>query len=638
MNAILMIAMLAVGSAGLALKLGCKVEEGMTLFCAGLVSVGYLLALVGLLPVSGVLILLGAALGGGYILYALVRKKRHWQDLVQMIGGLALFGAAALLLWWLCRGCTIADWDDFSHWGTALKLSFYSGHLYTHPTLSEAFKSYPPASTLWEYMVLKSSGGVFREDIALWAHALLSAMALIYPLKALSNRQILSKTALYGMLLAFVYFIYPRGIYMLGVDRLLGVWLCLVLLSEFLPGRTRATAWVQVLGCVVLTLFKSSGFGLALLAALAVLVYRLCGCVAAKKQGEKDAFRPLLIPAAMLGASLLAKFSWGVHLKLNQVPERWQSEGSLWQNLYQLFTGTGPEYRREIPGTFFKEIFTGKNYGAVIPFSFGMWFVILLVLGIAAVILAKREDRSRVIGGFVSAWVIGAVFVLSLLYTYLFMFSEGEARGLASLFRYLPTCCVAMMGVALSLLVTLVSNRQWSVRLLVSAALAVGLVLFGDVKGLQKDFVEAPIHAAQTNHDAYLFKRAALRIRSLGEEKPRLYLITANDAGIAQQRIWYELIPCQIPEDAAILMADGGKPDEPWVKKIGWQEWRRQLLEDYDYVFIHCPEPQFIKDYKPVFEDESQIMVDRMFKVEHTQEDAILRNLPEITADPLPAV
>lgn len=638
MNAILMIGMLALGSAGLALKLDCKIEESMALFCAGLLTAGYLLALTGLLPAAGVLILLGAALGGGYILYALLKKKRKGKDLLQMAGGLALFGAAALLLWWFCRGCTISDWDDFSHWGTALKLSFYSGNLYTHPTLSEAFKSYPPASTLWEYMVLKSAGGVFREDLALWAHAVLSAMALIYPLKALANRQFFSKTALYGMLLSFVYFIYPRGIYMLGVDRLLGVWLCLVLLAEFLPGRTRATSWVQVLGCVILTLFKSSGFGLALLAGLAVLVYRLCGCMAAKKRGEETDFCSLLIPAAMLGASLLAKFSWGVHLKLNQVPERWQSEGSLWQNLYGFFTGTGPEYRQKVTGDFFKEIFTGKNYGTVISFSFGTWFVILLVLGIAAAVLAKKKDRSRVIAGFVSVWVIGAVFVLSLLYTYLFMFSEGEARGLASLFRYLPTCCVAMMCFAVAMLVTLCAEQKWGVRLLVSAVLAVGLVLFGDVKGLKNDFVSAPVHAAQTNHDAYLFKRAALRIKSLGEEKPRLYLITANDAGIAQQRIWYELIPCQIPEDAAILMENGGKPEEPWVKKISWQEWRQQLLDGYDYVFIHCPEPQFIKEYKPVFEDESQIAVDRMFKVEHTRGDAILRNLPEITKDPLPAV
>ena len=74
----------------------------------------------------------------------------------------------------------------------------------------------------------------------------------------------------------------------------------------------------------------------------------------------------------------------------------------------------------------------------------------------------------------------------------------------------------------------------------------------------------------------------------------------------------------------------------PGSVQCTWQEWRQVLLDGYDYVYVYCPEPQFVQEFMPVFEDDSQIVVDRMFEVIHTDADGILRVMPEITADPLP--
>ena len=634
MNALLILALLSIAAAGLALALRCGAEESYVLLALGLIAAGYLLALTGLLPFAGLLLWLAALAGAGFIAYTLVKKR--WRDLLPLLGGIALFCAAGLFLWWMCRGCTFTDWDDFSHWGSSLKITCTTGALYTAPASPDGFKSYPPASVLWQFLLMKSSGVVFREDLALFFHGLLQAILLLYPLKAIRPERIGSKALAFGALFFLPQMIYPRGIYMLGVDVLLGIFWALILLAEFLPGRNRVSAAVEILGCFALTLVKSSGFGLAMMTAAAVLIYRICISIRARHSLRGWAFE-LAAPVGMMLACLLAKFSWAAHLTAMGAAERWHISEPLWGGLMQMLHGDAPAYRYTVAELFRESIFGYKNYGTAVAFPFAGWFAVLLILGLLAVLLWPREHRGSIAGGLASALVIGAAYTASLLLTYLFMFNEGEALALASISRYLATCIVFMAVCGTAFLVTAIAQHKLPVRLLNVLVLAAALTLISHPKYLVTAFKEAPLHAAQSNHDAYLSRRAALRIRSLGEENPRLYLITANDAGITELRVRYELLPDTIPQAGTILMAQPD-PESPWATQRTWQEWRSELLENFDYVYIYCPEIQFVNDYLPVFIDKSQAAVDKMFRVVDTGEDAILENMPGITADPEPAV
>ena len=624
MNALLILILLCAGAAGLSLALKCRAEQGLVLLTLGLVCGGYVLALAGLLRLTGFLLWGAGALGGAFVLYTLLRGRT--KELRALAGGLILFAAAALVLWWLCRGCALSDWDDFSHWGSSLKITVTTDLLYTAPDSPDAFKSYPPAAVLWEQLLLRAAGTGYREDLALFFHGLLTLIPLLWPLSAIPVHRFGNQALTFGALCALVWAIYPRGLYMLGVDVLLGVFTALLLWAEFLPQRSRGTSAVQVMGCFVLTLLKSSGFGLALMVCIAVLLHRLSLRRAS-----------LRLPIGMTCAALAAKFSWGWHLAAMEVHERWQADTGLLAGLSQMLSGTAPDYRKALPGSFWESIFSAENYGTRFRFSFAVWFAVLAVLGVAAVLLTQRKGRKTAAAGFVAAGGIGAVYVLSLLVTYLFYFSEGEASSLASVSRYLATCAVFMGLFGLGAAAVAAARQKTLVRLLPALLLAAALCLVSHPGYLAADLLEAPIHAAQTNHDAYLARRAAQRIRSLGEDDPRLYLITANDAGIAQLRIRYELLPLCIPESASILMTDAENPD-PWVKLCSWQDWRQELLNGYDYVYIYCPEDQFVREFWPVFIDESQAVVDRMFRVVDTGGDAILETMPEITADPQPAV
>lgn len=630
MSALLLLLLLSLSAVGLSLALRCPAEKSFPLAALGLTAAGYLLALTGLLSLISWLLWGFAAFGGVMIVRTLVLKQS--QHLRTALCCTSLFLLAALVLWWLCRGRALTDWDDFSHWGSALKLTFTTETLYTSSAFPGGFKSYPPATVLWQTLLMKAASPVYREDLALFAHGLFPLLLLLYPLQAIAARRPGSKALCYALLLGFTLALYPRGIYMLGVDLLLGVLAGTLLLAVFLPDPHWTDQLFLWLGCFTLCLVKSSGFGLALMISLCALLFH---CF--YKLHSKNWLHQLKLSLGMIAACLIAKGSWALHLRQMGASSRWTSQESLGTALLQLFTGQAPAYRKALPGQFFSSLFHDVNYGTVIHFSFAGWLLAFLVLGVLAWCLWSRADRSRVLWGFGAVFGCCVLYLISLLFTYLFLFHEAEATALASISRYLSTIIECLMIFALGFsAVAAAQNAKVLIRLIPALLLAASLTLVSGPQYLWDFLLHAPVYAAQTNHDAYLYRRAAQRIRSLGESDPKLYLITANDAGITQLRVQYELLPSHIPDAPTILMTEPSS--DPWVKQCTWQQWRQELLDHYDYVYIYCPEDQFVREFLPVFIDESQAIVDRMFRVVHTGEDAVLETMPEITMDPQPDV
>ncbi len=660
MSALILLALLLAGAAGLACLLRCRIEQALPLFVFGLITAAYLCALLGLLPVAPWLLWCAAGCGGVVTLWHLV--KRRCALLGDILPGAAAFVLAGLLLWWLCRGCDLVDWDDFSHWGKSLKIMFYSGELYTAPESTDGFKSYPPATVLLQYTLMRAVGSAFREDMALYANALLTGAVACWPLQFVLRQKPQRTRLLSGVaaqlprwlaavvavpvLVLLPVAIYPRYYYILGVDGLLGVLCALILAAGLRPGADLACRLTAALGCGVLTLVKSSGAGLAALAGVVLLAACLWERRDTLKNGPAAAAKTLVLAAAPLLVTLAAKLSWSAHLQAVQAVDRWQSSDPVLPALWNLLRGAGPAWRYQVLAGFGQSVLGDANYGGLLRFSYVGWLaVVFLLLGLALWV-APAQCRSRIAlwGG--SAVGIALVFTLSLLYTYLFLFDQGEALALASISRYLSTCLqMLLLTAALCLFAaatlrdTALSADQTQKRgsafypLAAVAALCVCLPFVVDVGDTVGLLVNAPTYSAQTGHDRYLARRAAQRVNALGEQSPRLYLITANDAGITQLQVEYELLPTVLPPHQTILMNDPPE-DEPWVKQCTWQQWQQLLAEDgYEYVYIYCPEDQFVREFLPIFEDESQVVVDRMFRV-ITDENGtlLLRNMPEITA------
>lgn len=601
MSAILIWCMILPLAAGLSVWFSCRAEESLLLAVLAMITAGYIVSLTGMLCLAGTVVWILNMAGGSWAVCTVCIRKRGRHGLLWQ--GTILFLVLAALYWWLCRGCAFTDWDDFSHWGKAVKWMFSTNTLYTVPASTDGFKSYPPATAVWQYMILKAGGFLFREDIVLYANALLTAALLLLPFRAVEFRRqpfrVAGMTVFMAILPALVY---PSWFKRASVDGLLGLFAGILVLSAFLPGRSRATPWLEVLGCLILALVKTSGTGLAAMAALVMLATRL-------HAGQR---KTAVLP---LAAVLAAKLSWSAHLILMGAGERWQWPGGLTGGIFSLVTGRADEYRYTVLKNFAGTIFLQGNYGPgqTVPFLAlpAMLGAVVVLTGWSSVKSRRRSVWQKLLPPLAAVLAVTAVFVLSLLYSYLYLFSAAEAMYLASVYRYLDTCTMMLMTSAIVLAFVFAEERRIDAA---PGAAALALVCLFPAGTFLQAVIQAPLMAAQSQNDRILARHAAERIRALGESSPRLQLITANDAGAAALRIDYELVPERLPEQLTILKAENSA-GEPWVHEVSAEEWSRELAQNFDYVYIYCPEDQFVADYLSVFEDESQVVVDRMFRV-----------------------
>src|SRR5699024_11021678 len=105
-------------------------------------------------------------------------------------------------------GNAFIGWDEFSHWGLAVKSMTLLDALHTSPASIATFKDYPPAATLFEYFFTRSAPA-FREDAALIAMNLLF-FSLVMQAFALTRGR---GRAGQGLLLTLIVFLLPTVFY-----------------------------------------------------------------------------------------------------------------------------------------------------------------------------------------------------------------------------------------------------------------------------------------------------------------------------------------------------------------------------------------------------------------------------------------
>lgn len=539
--------------------------------------------------------------GGIYCGYRLfIKHNFEWKD---AIIPLLLFAVGSALIWWICRGRLFNDWDEFSHWGLALKFLFNDKMLYSVASSPTSFKSYPPVYTLGQFVLVKTAFYSFREDLLMYAGGLLSWVFLWYPLKWIS----LKKQPLLAVCSAILLFFVPcmvvsHAYYRVSPDMLLGV-LVGFLLCVLVFEQDKVARWVLFcMGLFLLTLSKSSGAGLAILCAVIAFLYLW--------RVEKQRMSPALF--APFAIVLVSKISWNLYLQAVGATERWPMP-----KLSELFQPL--DYQKTVITKYFNAFFLEGNYGVLVKFAPVGWLVILLALMLVCYKLAPVGNRQKIIYAAGFAAGIFILFSLFMLVSYLYLFKEMEAVVLASFYRYMATPICAMLYVAVTVVGVCLAQLPMRKQLLIFPVMVVLYLSSGLLGNYMQEIVQAPTNAAQTQHDRYLSQRTAKYIAALGEQHPRLYLITANDAGKMQNMINYELYPITLPAQQTILAC---KPsaNEPWVQKYSPEEWEAVLAKEYDYVYIYCPEDQFVRDYISLFEDESQVVVDRMFQVIRTDD------------------
>lgn len=396
-----------------------------------------------------------------------------------------------------CRNVWFARWDEYSHWGTAVKDMFYFDSFAKHVNTTVMLPRYVPFSTLIEYFFVHAKG-MFSPDMVYIAFqtTLLSLLMIVCGAVGKKKKYLVPSIAVMFIIPVIFFGDVYNCIYVDSMMAVLAAYVLICYFTEELAGFNL----LRILGALfALTMTKDMGFVIAGLLTAVMMGDSLYLAFMKKNVERKDAktskflqiikglFRPLLCAVFVLAVFM----SWQVYMSIpakapvpvtraaetwaseeqDAVGEKQASEGAVTDraeaesaasaNAAQseekvYFQGTVGASRLSINEILklFKHEDGGYRYQAIknylitifdeASFRFGnirvsyvdAYILLLLLTGVLALFdfWGGKIGRMFSFGIFTFLAGMGYSFVLELMY--LFAFPQGEALILSSHVRY----------------------------------------------------------------------------------------------------------------------------------------------------------------------------------------------------------
>ena len=604
---------------GGALLLRRRLEEILPLSVALIVGVQYAFGLFGWLSAGFYAVLALCALS-----LALLAVRLLHGGLGDLRRFLLTPGAVVMLaafVWALLsfRAHMLYEPDEFSHWGTVLRNMM---HFDAIPAgVKEAnitYTDYPPATTLFAYFWTRLSGGFNEGD----PQRAMNIMILAFLLPAMRAQR--WKRWGSALCMACALFVLPTlfnsgAYYTIYADVVLGCVFFHALYAWFFTPRDQGGVLLTGGSLFLLPLIKEAGWGLCLIA-LAIMAVDLIG------ERNRSGLRRMRDFGCLAAAVLAGGLSWKAFLAVHQTQRVWSLSAGFTEILDVLLGRTPSHRMRTVENFFFSLTDAGLfGQGGVIQLSLLIWLLLLGVL--AALALGRADAALRRRWRRMALWLLAGLgaYLLSLLYTFLFLFRNYEGESLFSFARYLSSYMIALAGLSLALASetlgpALRRNRQ-SVELL-----ALTLMLLA---ANPETLLERAVITREWDEAVYESRMSTAAppemAQMLDAQTDLVYFVSQNDQGHRYFLRAFEWVPLrfQARGDGWWLM-----PSEQAVEQTGgWyaqtfstvktpQEWADELMEGgYTHVYLDQVDQAFAAAYAGLFQSPEEIAADRLFEV-----------------------
>ena len=604
---------------GGALLLRRRLEEALPLSVVLIVGVQYAFGLFGWLSAGFYAALALCALALALAAVRLLRGGMGDLRRFLLTPGAAVMLAAFVWALLSFRAHMLYEPDEFSHWGTVLRNMM---HFDAIPAgVKEAnitYTDYPPATTLFAYFWTRLSGGFNEGD----PQRAMNVMILAFLLPAMRAQR--WKRWGSALCMACALFVLPTlfnsgAYYTIYADVVLGCVFFHALYAWFFTPRDRGGVLLTGGSLFLLPLIKEAGWGLCLIA-LAIMAVDLIG------ERNRSGLRRVRDAGCLAAAALAGGLSWKAFLAVHQTQRVWSLSAGFTEIL-DVLLGRAPSHRmRTVENFFFSLTDAGLfGQGGVIQLSLLIWLLLLGVL--AALALGRADAALRRRWRRMALWLLAGLgaYLLSLLYTFLFLFRNYEGESLFSFARYLSSYMIALAGLSLALASetlgpALRRNRQ-SVELL-----ALTLMLLA---ANPETLLERAVITREWDEAVYESRMSTAAppemAQMLDAQTDLVYFVSQNDQGHRYFLRAFEWVPLrfQARGDGWWLM-----PSEQAVEQTGdWyaqtfstvktpQEWADELMEGgYTHVYLDQVDQAFAAAYAGLFQSPEEIAADRLFEV-----------------------
>lgn len=558
------------------------------------------------------------------------RKGMNLRDLWSP--GAAVYGALALLILMNSQSLWLGRWDEYSHWGLAVKDMFFYDSFAKHYNTTVLLPRYLPFSTLFEYFYVYCNG-MFTQKLlyAAYQTAALSMLIVVCRTALGKRRYIPAVVAVVFLAPLLFYFDAYNSIY---VDFMLAALTAYVLMCYFGEGISAFNTLRIAAGLFALATAKEAGVVIAGILSAVMLGDLVCRHFG----GIKIRLKNWIVMGIYIGTVLGSFLSWQLYLHVPaKVPETVLSDAPAAADTYkdafsasrlslsgiaELLNGEAPTYKYEALKNFVRAVFSNNIY------NIGDWKVsyidLLVIMFAAAVILyylgfwRNAAVNMLSFGIFVLIGGVGYCAFLELMY--LFAFSQYEAVNLSSYDRYLGSyICGAFIAFLYCILAYAGQAGDvpkgaraglWEkvIPVLVTALLVVSVPVEGFfIKNLDSEVTEEMVYGEDQLEEV---------LSSFARRGEKIYFVCNGTNGYSRYVFGVTACPLRLSKSAPDILGsvesidrqrkldeENGVTDilcnSHTVSESEWSE----LLQDCDYVFIRHPYELFKEDYKGLFED-----------------------------------
>ncbi len=536
-----------------------------------------------------------------------------------------MFIGSALLFWVNFHHLSLVTWDEFSFWGVYVKelldLHNFSG------AETPGHKDYTRITSLFQYYVLTNT--VPEEGLIYFAHFLFLIAPLTIYFIHLSWKDF-PLILLLGLLSIFLIESLGLGFASIYVDHLLSVWFAMTILVYF----NYLTSPRYIIGhktlllfpiLFVLPLIKKTGFNLAIIFSVLLLGdiflklihrYKNVGYHNIAVIISRSKFQIMLTMIGLvfiLSAAPLAHYSWKARNQALGISEGFSLANVTFPQILHSFSKEASQKESTIIENFLMKLVESNS----LSFSTVKRIGCASLLFMLAFLLKKNLKIRSQIGLIWLVLLLGNIgYLLGLLLSYLYAFSEYEGLRLASFYRYSNTFVLAFLLTGVGLVFMNGSKRT----LLLYKKHQSRLYIFGFALTLFLYTFFTPHFGILTRKNTTAMNiRVQMRpqielILSQVRRDQKIHIIYQNSSGYEAKIIQYEILP-RVTNGNCFSLGERYYPEDVWTCPLSQEEWETQL-NGYDYVFFAKIDEKFIRSYGGLFASQTADN-DFLFQVKH---------------------
>ncbi len=513
------------------------------------------------------------------------------------------------------RSMRFKDWDEFSHWGPAVKSMYLFDTIGPYSPAQLVFPEAPPGLSLFPYWVAQTSP-IWNEALVYWAYQVLAISLIIGVIKFFPVKKIWENLFLLVVIIltTTIFFNTYQTIY---ADALLALYFGFALyLGTKL--NTLKNHWNLISFCAVISLIvlmKDIG---VFFAAVAFGLFTIQAIFASNKNLILISKAKSFISFGLVFSTLIMSYlSWQFVLRKQKIiPTRPLSE-----ILTEIFSGNFSSLNKTYSSTVIDNFINKSLVSPVttinaLPMSPLRWILVFaFILSFYSIIQSRKVDKFK--------WALNSVvitagfvfYLLVLLFLYLTSFAENEAVNLASYERYVVTY---LAGLAF-LLVILISNylisQPMEERKIYLGLVWVGLLMFQSTPSHILSYIANPTAISDGVRGQYAYQSDLINNMGLTQEH-KVWIIAQHTFGFEFYFFQYELLPASVGRAPWSIGSNYG-PGDIWTDtKITVDVWD-EMLNDYDFVLVNNVTESFSKEFGQLFADPSSLSKPGFYEVKH---------------------